>query len=528
MSWPVSLVSGRPASVTMPSFTVTWIADGSTRNSPRIISSVISWWMAWSVRLKMESTSARLMIPTRCPFSSVTGSRLTRRSYMSFAACSTVSSRRTATTAVVIRSPAVTPRALAWSFRYRMLPKTPGSSTRASLFSMSASETTPITFRSSSSTGNALTRCSCRAVAISRNVASFLTQITRLVMTSWTVVFIGHSLSSGEDDLERPGVGGAGEHVVRLFEVVHVEVIGDERLGVDLAGADQAHQGRRGGGVHQARGDRDVPDPLLFQVQHDRLAVHADVGDPAARPGQLDGQLEGGGHADGLDGHVGAHPAGQVLDHGQRVLAGAVHRDVGTELLGRLEAGVGQVDGHDVAGAVQPCTGDRGQADRPGPYDGDDITRAHAAGQHADLVAGRQDVGQHEGFGVAHAVGNVEHGFVRVQHAYELGLGAVDRVAEDPAAALQALPVAGLAAVLAGSARADAGDEDPVAGEKRRTPSPASQTVPTASWPRIRPSCTVGTSPLRMCRSVPQMVVASTRTMTSPSSRISGSAASSQ
>src|SRR5262249_59444402 len=110
----------------------------------------------------------------------------------------------------------------------------------------------------------------------------------------------------------------------------------------------------------------------------------------------------------------------------------------------------------------QPCAGDRGQADRPGPYDGDDIARAHAAGQHADLVAGRQDVGQHEGFGVAHAVGNVEHGFVRVQHADELGLGAVDLVAEDPAAALQALPVPSVTAELARSARADARDEHPV------------------------------------------------------------------
>ena len=66
----------------------------------------------------------------------------------------------------------------------------PGSSSRASLVSMSASETTPITFRSSSTTGNALTRYSRRAAAISRNVASFLTQITRVVMTSLTVVFI--------------------------------------------------------------------------------------------------------------------------------------------------------------------------------------------------------------------------------------------------------------------------------------------------------------------------------------------------
>ena len=156
---------------------------------------MISWPMAASVRSKTDSTSARLMMPTRRPLSSVTGSRLTARSYMSFAACSTVSSGRTATTAVVIRSPAVTPRALTWSLWCRMPEITPGSSIRASLFSMSASETTPITFRSSSTTGNALTRCSRRAAAISRNVASFVTQITRVVMTSLTVVFMAiHSL----------------------------------------------------------------------------------------------------------------------------------------------------------------------------------------------------------------------------------------------------------------------------------------------------------------------------------------------
>jgi alcohol dehydrogenase len=48
-------------------------------------------------------------------------------------------------------------------------------------------------------------------------------------------------------------------------------------------------------------------DPL--EVQRRGLAGHADVGDPAARPRELDGELEGGGHADRLDGHVGAEPA---------------------------------------------------------------------------------------------------------------------------------------------------------------------------------------------------------------------------
>ena len=47
-------------------------------------------------------------------------------------------------------------------------------------------------------------------------------------------------------------------------------------------------------------------------------------------------------------------------------------------------------------------------------------------------------------------------------------------------------------------------------------------TVPTASWPRMRPSVTAGTSPLRMCRSVPQIVTASTRTIASVSSTIVG------
>ena len=45
-----------------------------------------------------------------------------------------------------------------------------------------------------------------------------------------------------------------------------------------------------------------------------------------------------------------------------------------------------------------------------------------------------------------------------------LGLGAVDLVAEDPAAAAEALAVAALAAEPARAARGDARDEHPVAG----------------------------------------------------------------
>src|SRR6185437_3830296 len=92
-----------------------------------------------------------------------------------------------------------------------------------------------------------------------------------------------------------------------------------------------------------------------------------------------------------------------------------------------------------------------------------DVARTHAAGQHADLVASRQDVGQHEGLLVAHALGNPERGVVRVRDPDELGLGAVDLVAEDPAAELGALPVARLTAVPAAPAPADAGNQDTIA-----------------------------------------------------------------
>src|SRR6478672_7518744 len=60
------------------------------------------------------------------------------------------------------------------------------------------------------------------------------------------------------------------------------------------------------------------------------------------------------------------------------------------------------------------------------------------------------------------------------------------------------------------------------------TAEPTSTTVPTASWPRIVPGWHVGTWPLRMCKSVPQIVDVSMRTMASVGSRIVGSETDSQ
>ena len=147
-----------------------------------------------------------------------------------------------------------------------------------------------------------------------------------------------------------------------------------------------------------------------------------------------------------------------------------VHDDVGAELLGRLEAAVVEVDGDDVAGAEQPGAHDRRQTDRPGSHDGDDVAGLDRAVEDADLVAGGEDVGEHEDLLVAGAGGHRVGGVVGERHPDVLGLGAVDRVAEDPAAAAEALAVAAFAAEPAGPAGAHAGHEDPVADLHRLDP----------------------------------------------------------
>ena len=63
-----------------------------------------------------------------------------------------------------------------------------------------------------------------------------------------------------------------------------------------------------------------------------------------------------------------------------------------------------------------------------------------------DLVAGRQDVGQHQDLLVAHPLGHRVGRGVGEGNPDVLGLGAVDHVAEDPAAPAQALAEAALPA----------------------------------------------------------------------------------
>ncbi len=65
-------------------------------------------------------------------------------------------------------------------------------------------------------------------------------------------------------------------------------------------------------------------------------------------------------------------------------------------------------------------------------------------------------------------------------------------------------------------------------GRRWFTSGPTSTTSPTASWPRTVPGFTSGRRPRRIWRSLPQMVVVSTRTIASVTSSITGSGTMSQ
>ena len=192
------------------------------------------------------------------------------------------------------------------------------------------------------------------------------------------------------------------------------------------------------------------------------LAVHADVGDVTAGADEPRAQLERVGDANRLDRDVDAEAVGEAGQAFGRVLPGRVDGHVGAELLGCLQARVGEVDGHDVAGAVQRGCHHGRQSDRSGSDDGDSVPRSDPAVDDAHLVRRGQDVGEHQHRLVVHASGNGIGGGVGERHPDVLRLRPVDPVAEDPATTAEALAVLPFTAVPAPTAGAHARHQHPV------------------------------------------------------------------
>lgn len=169
----------------------------------------------------------------------------------------------------------------------------------------------------------------------------------------------------GEHDFEGAGVGGAGEHVVGLFDLVQVETVGDELSWVDLMAPEQLEQSRDRERVGEAGGDGDISVPQALEMQGGSLTVDTDVGHVATGADEFGGKFKRGGYADCFDGDVGAKTIGELPDGVDCVLAAVVDQDVSAELLCCFEAGIGLVDGDDMAGAVELSGHDRGEPDGP-------------------------------------------------------------------------------------------------------------------------------------------------------------------
>ena len=108
-------------------------------------------------------------------------------------------------------------------------------------------------------------------------------------------------------------------------------------------------------------------------------------------------------------------------------------------VLGRLDYDIEatqegiKVDGDDLRRAVQSGGHDRGKPDRTSTDHNHHVADLDLPVAHPDLVAGRQDIGQHRPLLRRHAVGQRIHRRLRERNPHVLGLGAVNQVAEDPA-----------------------------------------------------------------------------------------------
>ena len=73
-----------------------------------------------------------------------------------------------------------------------------------------------------------------------------------------------HRSSSLDDDLQRPRSGGVPKGLVGVEDVVELEVVRNEELGVYSFRADDIEQHRRADSVDQSRGDGDVAVPEVL------------------------------------------------------------------------------------------------------------------------------------------------------------------------------------------------------------------------------------------------------------------------
>ena len=139
---------------------------------------------------------------------------------------------------------------------------------------------------------------------------------------------------------------------------------------------------------------------------------------------------------------------------------------VAPKRLATAKAIVVEIDHDDLGRRVELGGEQSREPNRSRAHDRHGAARRNLAVEHAALEAGRQDVAEHHQRFFVGAVGDRIEAVVRVGNADELGLGAVDCVAEDPTAG-RAVRKHLLAAIFAFAAGANAGNQNMVSRIER-------------------------------------------------------------
>ena len=204
--------------------------------------------------------------------------------------------------------------------------------------------------------------------------------------------------SALDDDLERLGLGGAAEGVVGVEDLLEGEAVGREGSAASLSWATSFSSIGVVLVLTRPGGDGEVHDPEVLQG----------AAPPERRARRRSRRTRRGGRSSVHASKVAGMPTASIatstpkpsviaLTWSIQSCVAAVHRVGGTEGLGLLEPVVVEVQGDDPGGAVQARGHHRREPDRSGADDGDHVAGLDPAVAHADLEAGGQDVGQHDG-----------------------------------------------------------------------------------------------------------------------------------
>ena len=194
------------------------------------------------------------------------------------------------------------------------------------------------------------------------------------------------------DDFERACLCRTAKRLIGVKDVIELEAMRDQKLGVDLVRCNSLEQHRYRNGVNQPRRDGDVAVPKVLQMEIDLFPVHADVGNCAAWTDDFFAKLKSGRYAHRFDGGIHSSVCGHLHDHFTSLAIRTIDGCRRSEALGDFQSIIVEIDHDDLGGRIKLCGKKGCKPDRPRTDDGDGISRLNFSIEDAALETCRQDI----------------------------------------------------------------------------------------------------------------------------------------